>query len=187
MHRPQPTQRPHVQENEAGTIANLQPQSWRPDSRIYTTEMPASAESETKYIRGQQQSSYTPDSTAAGRNWRKRPHSPCLLDFQCSGDREEEEAYLKHPALFSHTVDPLVDPCHILWIYDSATLGESDHLPQFFDGECHLQRASSSNNHHPFHSALWQSIQWVLRDVCFLSKEKKDRGIRGTGLHAKVE
>ena len=61
--------------------------------------MPASAESETKYVSGQQQSSYTPDSTAAGRNWRKWPHSPCSLDFQCSGDQEEEEAYLKHPAL----------------------------------------------------------------------------------------
>ena len=40
----------------------------------------------------------THQTTAAGRNWRKRPHSPCSPDFQCSGDREEQ-AYLKHPAL----------------------------------------------------------------------------------------
>ena len=30
---------------------------------------------------GQQQTSYTPNSTAAGRNWRKQPHSSCRLDF----------------------------------------------------------------------------------------------------------
>ena len=41
---PQPTQRPHVQENVAGTITILQLQSWRPDGRTYTAEMPASAD-----------------------------------------------------------------------------------------------------------------------------------------------
>ena len=40
---------------------------------------------------GQQQSSYAPKCTAAKRNWRRRPHSSCRLDSQCSGDREEEE------------------------------------------------------------------------------------------------
>ena len=40
---------------------------------------------------GQQQYSYTPNSTAARRNWRRRPHASCRLDYQCSGDREEEE------------------------------------------------------------------------------------------------
>ena len=40
---------------------------------------------------GQQQSSYTPNSTAARRNWRRRLHSSCRLDSQCSSDREEEE------------------------------------------------------------------------------------------------
>ena len=38
----------------------------------------------------QQQSSYTPNSTAARRNLRRRPHSCRKLDSQCSGDREEE-------------------------------------------------------------------------------------------------
>ena len=40
---------------------------------------------------GQQESSYTPNSTAARRNWRRRPQSSCRLDFQWSADREEEE------------------------------------------------------------------------------------------------
>ena len=40
---------------------------------------------------GQRQSSYTPNSTAAGRNWRRRTYSPCRLDSQCSSNREEEE------------------------------------------------------------------------------------------------
>ena len=31
------------------------------------------------------------NSTAAGRNWRRRLQSSCRLDSQCSGDREEEE------------------------------------------------------------------------------------------------
>ena len=43
---------------------------------------------------GQQQFSYTPNSTAAGRNWRRQPHSSCRLDSQCSGDREEESSTL---------------------------------------------------------------------------------------------
>ena len=34
---------------------------------------------------------YTPNSTAARRNWRKQPYSSCRLDSQCSSDREEEE------------------------------------------------------------------------------------------------
>ena len=43
-------------------------------------------------MRGQRQSSYTPNSaTAAGRNWRRQLHSSCRLDSQCSGDRDEEE------------------------------------------------------------------------------------------------
>ena len=42
-------------------------------------------------MRGQQQLSYAPNSTAAGRNWRRQPHSSCRLESQCSGDREEEE------------------------------------------------------------------------------------------------
>ena len=40
---------------------------------------------------GQQQSTYTPNSTAARRNCRRQLHSSCGLDSQCSGDREEEE------------------------------------------------------------------------------------------------
>ena len=31
------------------------------------------------------------NSTAARRNWRRRPQSSCRLDSQCSGDGEEEE------------------------------------------------------------------------------------------------
>ena len=33
---------------------------------------------------------YTPNSTAARRNWRRRLHSSCRQDSQCSGDWEEE-------------------------------------------------------------------------------------------------
>ena len=44
-HRPQPTQCPHLQENEAGTITNLQLWSWRPDSWDAN-----SAESKTKRV-----------------------------------------------------------------------------------------------------------------------------------------
>ena len=43
-------------------------------------------------ICGQRQSSYTPNSRAARRDWRRRPHSSCRLDSQCSGHREEEFA-----------------------------------------------------------------------------------------------
>ena len=42
------TQCPHVQENEAGTITNLQLRSWRPGGRRYTAEIPASADSKNK-------------------------------------------------------------------------------------------------------------------------------------------
>ena len=34
---------------------------------------------------------YTPNSTAARRNWRRQLHSSCRQDSQCSGDWEEEE------------------------------------------------------------------------------------------------
>ena len=34
----------------------------------------------------------TPNCTAARKNWRRQLHSSCRLDFQCSGDREEEES-----------------------------------------------------------------------------------------------
>ena len=47
---------------------------------------------------GQRQSSYTPNSTAARRNWRRQPQSSCTLDSQCSGDREEEST--KAPVIF---------------------------------------------------------------------------------------
>ena len=33
---------------------------------------------------------YTPNSTAARRNWRRRPQSSHRLDSQCSGEEEEE-------------------------------------------------------------------------------------------------
>ena len=39
---------------------------------------------------GQRQSRYTPNSTAARRNWRRQLHSSCRLDSQCSSDREEK-------------------------------------------------------------------------------------------------
>ena len=41
---------------------------------------------------GQRQSTYTPNSTAARRNWRRRLHSSRRLDSQCSSDREEEQS-----------------------------------------------------------------------------------------------
>ena len=44
---------------------------------------------------GQQQSSYTPNSTAASRNWRKWPHSSCRLVLRVAAiekkKKEEEE------------------------------------------------------------------------------------------------
>ena len=40
----------HVQENEAGTITNLQLQSWSPDGQTYTAEMPTSADSKNKRV-----------------------------------------------------------------------------------------------------------------------------------------
>ena len=50
-HAPQPTQRPHVQDDEASTIINLQLQPWRPDGWTYTAEiMSTSAEFKTKYV-----------------------------------------------------------------------------------------------------------------------------------------
>ena len=48
-------------------------------------------DSTTKRVSGQQQSSYTPNSATARRNWRRRPHSSCKLDSQCSGDPEEKK------------------------------------------------------------------------------------------------
>ena len=40
---------------------------------------------------GQWQSSYTSNSMAARRNWRRQLHSSCRLDSQCNSDRKEEE------------------------------------------------------------------------------------------------
>ena len=45
---------------------------------------------------GQQQSSYTSNSTAARRNGRRRPLSSCRLDSECNGDGEEEEEEASH-------------------------------------------------------------------------------------------
>ena len=46
---------------------------------------------------GQRQSSYTPNSTAARRSWKRRPHSSCWLDSQC--DRGEERRRRGHSVL----------------------------------------------------------------------------------------
>ena len=51
--------------------------------------MPASADNKTNCVASSCPATYTPNSTAAGRNWRRRPHSSCRLDSQCSGDRDE--------------------------------------------------------------------------------------------------
>ena len=49
-----------------------------------------------KLMRGQRQSSYTPNSAAARRNWRRQLHSSCRQESQCSSDREEvDEEELK--------------------------------------------------------------------------------------------
>ena len=61
------------------------------ESERYTAEIPASAESKAECAANGSYSSYTPNSTAAGRNWRRRPHSSCRPDSQCSGDRKDEE------------------------------------------------------------------------------------------------
>ena len=83
---PQPTQRLQVQdqEDEAGTITNLQLRFWKLNSEMCIAVMPISAEK----MCGKQLSSYTSNSTAARRNWRRRPHSSCRVDFQCSGGRD---------------------------------------------------------------------------------------------------
>ena len=47
-----------------------------------------------EHMCGQQQSSYTPNSMAARRNWRRRPQSSCGLDSQCSSDREEKRSIM---------------------------------------------------------------------------------------------
>ena len=48
---------------------------------------------------GRRLSSYTPNSTAARRNWRRRLLSSCRLDSQCRSDREEEEDLPKSQAV----------------------------------------------------------------------------------------
>ena len=58
---------------------------------IYTAEMPVSADGKNKRVANGSPCSDTPNSTTARRNWRRRPHSSCRLDSQCSGDREDEE------------------------------------------------------------------------------------------------
>ena len=63
---------------------------------------------------GQRQSSYTPNSTAARRNWRRPPHSSCRLDSQCSGDRKEESAFHFISNLLAQVT--LCHRCHILII-----------------------------------------------------------------------
>ena len=50
MHGPQPTQRPQVQEDEAGSITNLQLRSWRPSGGTCTAEMPTSADRKTDCV-----------------------------------------------------------------------------------------------------------------------------------------
>ena len=82
-HGPQLTQCPHVQENEAGTIITLQQRSRKPDRRTYCRDSRFCRQQDKTC--GQTLSSYTPNSTAARRNWRRRPHSACRLDSQCSG------------------------------------------------------------------------------------------------------
>ena len=73
--------------------------------------MSASADKKKKTC-GQRQSRYTPNSTAARRNWRRRPHSSCRLDSQSSGNREEEEEVLKATGVitFGVPLPPLGPP-----------------------------------------------------------------------------
>ena len=72
-------------------LFSIQLQSWRPDGcmNIYCRDARFCRQQEQTC--GQRQSSYKPNSTAARRNWRRRLHSSCRLDSECSGDREEEE------------------------------------------------------------------------------------------------
>ena len=94
-HWPQQTQCPHVQENEAGTITNLQLRSLK-------TSWPNIYCRDARFCRlqeqtcGQRQSSYTPNSTAVRRNWKRWPPSSCKQDSQCSGDREEKKDKIKN-------------------------------------------------------------------------------------------
>ena len=96
-HRPQPTRHPHVQQDEAGICNNLKLRSW-PNS--WTLSRDGHLCRRHNNMCGRQQSVCTPSSTAARRNWRRRPHSSWRLDSQCSGDREEGELNLYHSCIF---------------------------------------------------------------------------------------
>ena len=78
---------------EAGTITNLQLWSWRRDGRTYTAETPTSVDSKNKRVASSSSATHQ-TLQKAERNWRRRPHSSCRLDSQCSGDREKESSTL---------------------------------------------------------------------------------------------
>ena len=113
-HGPRPTQCPHVQENEAGTITNLQLRSWRPDGRTYTAEMLTSADSKTKSVAngspvthqtlrqqgGTGEGSYihladwTLSVAAIEKKKKKKPHpSCCPLDINTSNSSHYENCH----------------------------------------------------------------------------------------------
>ena len=96
-HRPQPTQYLHIQQGEAGICNNLKLRSW-PNS--WTLCSDAHLCRRHNKMCSQQQSVCTPSSTAAKRNWRRRSHSFCRLDSQCSGDLAEGELNLYHSYIF---------------------------------------------------------------------------------------
>ena len=93
-HGPQLTQSPHIQENEAGTITNLQLQSWRLEGQTYAAEMPASADSKNKCVANSSPATHQTLRQQGVTGEDGHIHLADCMGFQCSSDQEEKE--IKH-------------------------------------------------------------------------------------------
>ena len=100
-----PTQRPRVQKDEARGTSTMQlrhfsAQSIQADGiTCYKSEYhppppphhhleESRTSTQRKGVAKSSPATDTPNSTAERRNWIRRPHSSCRLDFRCGGDRE---------------------------------------------------------------------------------------------------
>ena len=78
-----------VQENEAGTVTSLQLWPWGPDGRIYTAEMPTSADSKNRCVANGSPATHQTLRQQGGTGEDSHSH---LADWtQCCSDQEEEE------------------------------------------------------------------------------------------------
>ena len=109
-HGPQPTQRPHVQENEAGTITNLQLRSGRPDGRTYTAEMPTSADNKNKCVANGSPVTHQTLRQKGGTGEDGYTH---LADWTLSvaAIEKKKKGWSSKPRLFPHTLT-IGPPCH---------------------------------------------------------------------------